>query len=81
MHSLYYGSFGALSGVVMVLWWVLIIVLIVAAVRWMHGSTGCCGHYGKRHGSDAALDLLRERFAKGEIEKKEFEERKKALQD
>jgi putative membrane protein len=42
-----------------------------------HGHGGCphCG-YGRGR---AALDILEERFAKGEIEKNEFEEKRKLL--
>ena len=68
--------FGSLM---MVLFWGGIIVVIVLAVRWL-GS-------GSSHGTmpatsrNKALDILQERFARGEIDKEEFEERKRLLSD
>jgi len=40
-----------------------------------HGGCPCCGHGQGR----AALNILDERFAKGEIDKAEFEEKRKLL--
>jgi len=75
-----YGGYGAgwgVFGVVhMLLWWVLIILGIVVLVRWLVGG---------RHGAsrppseDRALAILRERYARGEIDKSEYEARKKDL--
>ena len=41
-----------------------------------HGGCPCCGGPGRGR---AALDILDERFAKGEIDKAEFEEKRKLL--
>ena len=41
-----------------------------------HGGCPCCGGHG--HGR-AAIDILDERFAKGEVDKAEFEEKRKLL--
>lgn len=61
---------------------VLIIVRLARSVMWgghgfHHGFGGCpmCGH--RRRG--AALDILAERLARGEIDKAEYEEKRKLL--
>lgn len=79
MYPYYYGNmygWGWGGGLMMLLFWALVIVLIVWAVkasRRGHGADWSAGH-GK-----TALDILKERYAKGEIDKAEFEEKKKDL--
>lgn len=66
--------FGSLM---MILFWGGLILLIVLAVRYLgHGSAGG----GERlTGAKTPLQILEERFARGEIDKEEFEQRKRAL--
>ncbi len=80
-----YGLFG---GFFMIIWWVIIIAVIVSLVRWFAapgcGHGGSCGHghgHGEGHGAekDSAMEILKERYARGEIGKEEFEEKKDAI--
>lgn len=68
-----YMIFGPLMMIVFV---AAIVVVAVLLVRWLAGgSTGPAAPLERK----AALDILRERFARGEIDKEEFEERKRLL--
>jgi putative membrane protein len=58
------------------LWWALVIIGIIALVRW--GTSGGARH-GRQVHENRALEILRERYARGEIDKEEFEERKRIL--
>ncbi len=55
----------------------LVIVAIIAIVArvfgWRHRG------YGRYRGGGGALDILEERYARGEIDKNEFEEKRKLL--
>ena len=61
----------------MLLWWVLVILGIVLLARWIFGASH--GH-GGRAAAGRALEILKQRYARGEIDKKEFEEKKRDLQ-
>jgi len=53
-----------------------IVVVVVLVVRWLGGP----GHGAAHHPpSRTPLDILKERFARGEIDKEEFEERRRVL--
>ncbi len=76
------GWFGMLFGpLVMIFFFIAVIVLVVAVIRWL---TGPSAHHHTSPAPPAgktALDILKERFARGEIDKDEFEEKKKLLSD
>jgi putative membrane protein len=69
------GGFG-FGGIFMILWWVLIIVGIVVLVKWMATSSSADGRSG---GDSKALDILKQRYARGEIDEQEFQKRKRDL--
>ena len=80
---------GGFGWIFMVVFWGLVIWAIVALVRGGFGNGHGCGHdhAGAARGKDkpalpagrSPLEILKERYAKGEIDKKEFEEKKKDL--
>ena len=75
MGSMGWGwGWGMLGAVHMVLWWVLIILGIAVLAKWLFG--GASG--GERTGG-RALEVLKERYARGEIGKDEFEQKKRDL--
>lgn len=71
MH--HFGFFGAFDGVLSIFLWVLLIIVIVRLIR------GRRGHWGRWMHEKSALDILKDRYAKGEINKEEYEEKKKDL--
>ena len=75
------GSFGLgmglFGGVFMILFWGLIIVAIVVLVKWLLGQV----RPGSTPDRDAALAILQNRYARGEIGADEFEQAKRQLQE
>ena len=73
-----YGGYGmgVFGGLFMLLFWGLIIVGLVLLVRWLWDRTqpGTMAGVG-----DAPLDILKRRYARGEIGKEEFDRMKQDL--
>ena len=72
--------YGMIFGpIMMIIWLVVLIVVAAAVIRWLQGGTvGPLPFVGSRK---RALEILEERFAKGEIDKDEFQEKKRLLSD
>lgn len=72
--------YGTVCGpVMMIIWLVCVIVVAAAVIRWLQGGTvGPLPFLGTRK---RALEILEKRFAKGQTDKNEFEEKKRLLSD
>ena len=69
---------GWFGGIFMLVFWILVIVAIIFFIRWLiHSSRGVPG--SSQSGS-RAMEILKERYARGEINKEEFDEKKKDLE-
>jgi len=76
------GGWGIGMGIIGIIIWILIIGGIIWLVRAMMGGR----HWNQYHhdqmmsGEGSAVKILKERYAKGEIDKKEYEEKLKDLE-
>ena len=68
--------FGSLM---MIVFWGAIIVLVVLLVRWLIRGDASDQRGPASH--PTALEVLQERFAKGEIDREEYEERRRILSE
>jgi putative membrane protein len=79
------GSMGGVGMVFGFLFMLLLVVAIVAAVVLVMRSLNIIGPTGSganaNQDRNVALDILKERFAKGEIDAKEFDERRRLLSE
>ena len=72
-----YGMMGGFGLLFMIIFWILVVVLIVLLIRRLLSSspTRISGPFQE----DSALEILKKRYARGEIDKEEFEAKKKDL--
>jgi putative membrane protein len=75
MHPMWgmWGAWGIGMMLMMFVFWGVVIVGIVLAIRWVMAQ----GRESRV--TDPALDILRQRYARGDISKEEFEAKKKDL--
>ncbi len=72
IHPMMWGAWGFGMMLMMVLFWALLIAGVVFLIRWLLGQS-------KESRTDSALEILRQRYARGEINKDEFESKKRDL--
>lgn len=75
MDGFYSGWGHGFGGIFMILFWVLLIVGIVAILKWLMGSNG-----NQTSPTKTARQILEERYARGEIDREEFEQKKRDLE-
>jgi putative membrane protein len=64
--------------VLMMVFWIAAIVGVIILIRWLWISTGKKGRGTSQE--DSPLEILKRRYARGEINKEEFEQKKKDLE-
>jgi len=62
--------------IILLTFWIAVIVGIFFLIRWLVISTGVGG---RARSEESALEILKRRYARGEINKQEYEEKKKDL--
>ena len=67
-----WGAGGLVVMLMMLMFWGLVIAGLVVGLRWLVGQ-------GRPSQRDEAWEILRQRYARGEIDKQEFETRKRDL--
>lgn len=72
-YNNFMGGFGFFGLFFMLLFWGIVVLGIIALIKFAIGQAGYQG------GKNNALEILKERYAKGEIDKKEYDEKKKTL--
>ncbi len=63
------------GGWMMIIWWLIIIAAIVLFFKMMPSRWG----YNNDPSNESALELLRRRYANGDITREEYEERRQVL--
>ena len=75
------GGYGMFIGpLFMILILVATVAVIALLIRWLSGAPGGGAFANQNVPGRGPLDILKERFAKGEINKDEYEERRRVLE-
>jgi len=77
------GDWGVMGGwgmgfgwIFTILFWAVVILGIVALAKWLFSGGGSAGSGGS---GKSALDILKERYAKGEINREQYEQMRRDL--
>ncbi|MBI4246096.1 MAG: SHOCT domain-containing protein [Candidatus Rokubacteria bacterium] len=69
-----WGAGGLVMMLMMLLFWGAVIAAVIVGIRWLVRQ-------GSSARPDTAIDILRERYARGEINREEFEALRRDLED
>ena len=72
MHPMMWGMWGIGMMLMMLVFWGLVIAGVVLGIRWLVSQ-------GRESRTDPVLEILRQRYARGEINKEEFETKRRDL--
>jgi putative membrane protein len=68
---------GLFGSIFMIAFWALLLAGVFFLVKWL--VRGSSGHVGDARPGSSALEILEERYARGEIDRQEFEQKKRDL--
>ncbi len=70
-------GFWGVGLIFMIVFWALIIVGLILLIRWLARVTKAAKTTGTE---ESAVEILKKRYARGEIDKEEFEQKKRDIQ-
>ncbi len=68
---------GWFGGIFMIIFWIVVLAALIFFIRWLAQSGA--QHEPAGSGTDRAIEILKERYARGEINKEEFESKTKDI--
>jgi putative membrane protein len=77
MSGSWFWGWGLLWIVMMTAFWLLILLILVLTVRWLWQAGS--GTKSLPRPEESAIEILKKRYARGEIEREEFEAKKRDL--
>lgn len=77
-HMMWSGWY--MGPIMMIVFLAIAVIVVVLIVRWLGGPSHGESHMHSTPSAKMPVDILKERFARGEIDKDEFEERRRILE-